>query len=123
VLVDYRMHFNETSYAQIVQGTAIWWAQGGYNPGAYGTGAPTPVNPIPTGTIGEVRDGGWAFRQDSGTPSTAPAVTAKADFISAIPVGRLVHQAAVSLRSTGKHPFTISGVHWTAVLHTRSDRG
>ena len=124
-VVDYRVHFNDTSYAKIVLGSAVWWAQVARNPAAYGTGTPAPVNPIPESSTGagEVRDGGWAFRKDSGTPATAPALTATSDFLSAIPVGRLVHQAAVSVRSAGKHPFTISGVKWTGALHVRSDRG
>ena len=105
-LVSYRVHYADTSYAQAVVGTAIWWQQAAVNPSA------SPVT-----------DGGWAYRQDSGTPGTAPATTAVADFLSAVPVGRLVHQAGVSLRSVGKHPFTISGVQWTGALHTRSDRG
>ena len=124
-VVDYRVHFNDTSYARITLGSATWWAQAARNPAVYGTGTPAPTNPIPAGStgIGEVRDGGWAFRQDSGTPTSAPSTTATADFLSAVPVGRLVHQAAVSIRSHGKHPFTISGVKWTGALHVRSDRG
>lgn len=124
-VVDYRVHFNDTSYAKIVLGAAVWWAQVDRNPAAYGTGTPAPVNPIPASSTGngEVRDGGWAFRQDAGTPATEPSVADTADFLSAIPVGRLVHQAAVSVRSAGKHPFTISGVKWTGALHVRSDRG
>lgn len=124
-VVDYRVHFNDTSYARAVLGTATWWMQVARNPGAYGTGTPAPSDPIPASSEGngEIRDGGWAFRQDSGVPATEPATSATADFLSAIPVGRLVHQAAVSIRSTGKHPFTISGVKWTGALHVRSDRG
>lgn len=105
-VTTYRVHYAGTSYAQAVVGSAIWWQQAAVNPSA------SPVT-----------DGGWAFRQDAGTPGTAPATTAVADFLSPVPVGRLVHQAGVSLRSVGKHPFTISGVQWTGALHTRSDRG
>lgn len=105
-LVTYRVHYNDTSYAKSLLGSAVWWHQAAVNPGA-----------------SLIADGGWALRQDSGTPGSAPATTATADFLSAIPVGRLVHQAGVSLRSVGKHPFTISGVQWTGALHTRSDRG
>lgn len=105
-LVSYRVHYADTSYAKAVVGSAVWWQQAAVNPSA------TPVT-----------DGGWSFRQDSGTPATEPAVTAVADFLSPVPVGRLVHQAGVTLRSVGKHPFTISGVQWTGALHTRSDRG
>jgi hypothetical protein len=106
-VVDYRVHFSDTSYARVILGSAVWWAQVARNPGG----------------AGELQDGGWAFRQDAGTPLTEPALTATADFLSTIPVGRLVHQASVSVRSAGKHPFTISGVKWTGALHVRSDRG
>jgi hypothetical protein len=125
VVVDYRVHFNDTSYAQLRTGVAIWWVQSARNAATYGTGLPAPTNPIPASPVGvgERRDGGWAFRQDVGTPGTAPVTTAVADFLTAIPVGKLVHEATLSIRSVGKHPFTISGVKWTGMLHVRSDRG
>lgn len=105
-LVAYRVHYADTSYAKALVGSAIWWQRAAANPAA------APIS-----------DGGWAERLDSGTPASPPAPTATADFLSAFPVGLLVHQAGLSLRSVGKHPFTISSVQWMGALHTRSDRG
>lgn len=105
-LVAYRVHYTDTSYAKALVGSTIWWQRAAANP-----------------DVSPVSDGGWAQRQDSGTPTPEPATTATADFLSAFPVGRLVHQAGLSLRSVGKHPFTISSVQWMGALHTRSDRG
>lgn len=106
VLVDYRIHYSETSYAKVTSGSSVWWQQAAVNPGA------APVS-----------DGGWSFRQDVGTPITEPATTATGDFLSPVPVGQLVHLSGITVQSTGKHPFTVSGVQWTGALHTRSDRG